>query len=181
MFAANQTHEQRQKDSAANAEQTGNFCWNMATYDLRDAVNASAEFLDPSVDEFKLCGLEKEEARTMPVSMVAESPIRFECKYYSTLRLPGNPPQGSVDVVIGRVVAVHISEGVLTDGMIDLAKAMPIARCGYYQYAVVRGENIFEMKVPGNAATLVGLEGSVKGSRVLEEEQRKKRDKKTVA
>jgi flavin reductase (DIM6/NTAB) family NADH-FMN oxidoreductase RutF len=89
--------------------------------------------------------------------MVASSPIRFECEYHTTLRLPGNPPMGSVDVVIGKVVGIHIAEEVLTEGKVDLGKVMPIARCGYYEYAVVRGDAVFEMVVPGGKEMLVGL------------------------
>ena len=33
---------------------------------------------------------------------------------------------GTVDVVIGRVLGVHIDEAVLTDGMVDLRKVEPI-------------------------------------------------------
>ena len=42
MFAANQYPDGRRKDSVLNAEQTGWFVWNMATYELREAVNLSA-------------------------------------------------------------------------------------------------------------------------------------------
>lgn len=172
MFAANETFHGNSKDSTINAEKTGRFCWNVATWDLREAVNASAEYLSSEVDEFEKCGLEKEMASLMDVPMVKASPVKFECEYYSTLRLPGNPPMGSVDVVIGRVVAVHISESVLTDGMVDLGKVMPIARCGYYQYAVIREECLFEMVVPGDPKMLVGLEGNAKMSRELLQERK---------
>jgi hypothetical protein len=33
----------------------------------------------------------------------------------------------------------------------------PIARCGYFEYAVVRGDAVFEMVVPGGGEMLVGL------------------------
>ena len=48
------------------------------------------------------------------VPMVANSSIRFECEYHSTLRLPGNYLMGTVDVVIGKVVGIHIEGTVLT-------------------------------------------------------------------
>jgi flavin reductase (DIM6/NTAB) family NADH-FMN oxidoreductase RutF len=167
MFSSNQTFEAERKDTVVNAESTGEFVWNMATWDLREAVNASAEAFTADVDEFEKIGLEKEQAGLVNVPMVKASPIKFECKYYSTLRLPGNPPMGTVDVVIGRVVGVHISEDILTDGLVDLGKAMPIARCGYYQYTVVRPETLFEMIVPGDPKMLVGLEGNASGNRAM--------------
>ncbi|EME82234.1 uncharacterized protein MYCFIDRAFT_43063 [Pseudocercospora fijiensis CIRAD86] len=167
MFSANQDMNCNRKDTVINAESSGVFCWNMATYSLREAVNASAEWLKPEVDEFAKVGLEKMPAELIECPMVKESPIKFECRYHSTIRLPGNPPMGSVDIVIGRVIGVHISEHVITDGMVDLGKAMPIARCGYHQYVVVKGENLFDMVIPGDPKQLVGLEGNAEKHRVF--------------
>ena len=169
MFSANQDLNEVRKNSVDNAEATGEFCWNVATWDLREAVNATAEWFAGEVDEFERTGLEKEKASLVNVPMVKASPIKFECKHYSTIRLPGNPPMGSVDVVIGRVIAIHIDDKVLTDGMVDLGKVQPIARCGYHQYTVVRPESLFEMIIPGDPTQLVGLEGNVQKSRGLED------------
>ncbi|KAJ4373917.1 hypothetical protein N0V83_002656 [Neocucurbitaria cava] len=199
MFSANQTPSQTQKDTVRNAEATGVFCWNLATWELREAVNVSAEQVAYGVDEFERAGLEKVGSRVVgvdgvdgvdgvengtegvgggnggggkkkkPVPMVKQSPVRFECEYYTTLRLPGNPPMGTVDVVIGKVVGIHIDERVLTDGKIDVAKTQPIARCGYYEYAVVR--ETFEMRIPGDdEALMAGLEGSTKTNREVHKE-----------
>ncbi|RMY97814.1 hypothetical protein D0864_04629 [Hortaea werneckii] len=161
MFAANEDLASNRKDSTINAEQSGEFCWNLATWDLRESVNASAEWFDRHVDEFERAGLEKEQAKIVNAPMVKASPVRFECKYYTTLRLPGNPPMGTVDVVIGRVVAIHVDDKVLTNGCIDIAKTQPIARCGYHQYAHITGDDIFEMIIPGDPKQLVGLEGNM--------------------
>lgn len=168
MFSSNQDLNCERKNTVSNVEATQEFCWNMATWDLRHAVNASAEWLAPAVDEFEKCGLEKQPATLVDVPMVKASPIKFECRYYTTLRLPGNPPMGTTDVIIGRVVGVHIDEAVLTDGKVDLGKAMPIARCGYHEYTVVRAESIFEMVIPGDAKQLVGLEGNADGNKGIE-------------
>jgi flavin reductase (DIM6/NTAB) family NADH-FMN oxidoreductase RutF len=175
MFSANQTPTSAQKDTVVNVEATGKFCWNLATYSLREAVNKTAEGVAAGIDEFDIAGLEKEDSRLVDVGgkripMVKDSPVKFECEHYSTLRLPGNPPMGAVDVVIGRVVGIHVDEKVLTDGKIDVKKTEPIARCGYYEYAVVR--ETFEMRIPGEGkAVLAGLEGSVRINRELEEEK----------
>lgn len=76
----------------------------------------------------------------------------------------GNPPMGTVDIIIGKVVAVHIADWALTDGILDVRKTMPIARCGYYQYAVIK--ETFEMMIPGDSELLrIGLEGNSKASK----------------
>lgn len=170
MFAANQTDLNTQKDTTINVESTGRFVWNMATYALREAVNITAEQVPYGEDEFAHAGLEKEMATLMDIPMVKASPIKFECEYYTTLKLPRNQPMGTVDVVVARVVGVHISEEVLTEGKIDLSKAMPIARCGYFEYTVVR--ETFDMVVPGSATLLRGLEGTTADNGRLGEEQK---------
>lgn len=172
MFSANQTPSNRRKDTVANVEATGRFAWNLATWDLREAVNATAEQVPSDVDEFDRAGLEKEFTTALQdprLPMVKASPVKFECVYHTTLRLPGNPPMGSVDVVIGRVVAVHIADDVLTDGILDVRKTQPIARCGYYQYAVIR--ETFDMIIPSSGEwsedILGGLEGSAKKNKAI--------------
>lgn len=102
-----------------------------ATYDLREHMNASAEPVPYGTDEFDLTGLTKAAGSVVGAPRVAESPVAFECRYHSTLTLPGNGSDEGAYVVIGQVVGVHISEDVLTDGMIDMRKTRPIARVGY--------------------------------------------------
>jgi flavin reductase (DIM6/NTAB) family NADH-FMN oxidoreductase RutF len=160
MFSANQDTKGRRKNTVENAEQTGEFVWNMATYDLRQAVNASAQKLPHGVDEFDVAGLEKIASVKVRPMRVKGSPIQFECVYLNTLRFPGVPPMGTADVVFGRVVAIHIDDAAITsDGRIDVLRLKPLARMGYYDYTFV--ESMFEMVIPGNSeALLAGLEGS---------------------
>lgn len=178
MFSANQTPSGRRKDTVVNAEATGRFAWSLATWHLRAAVNSTAQQVPPEVDEFHQAGLEKELTKALVdprLPMVKASPVKFECTYHGTLRLPGNPPQGTADVVIGRVIAVHIADDVLTDGILDIQKTLPIARCGYYQYAVVR--ETFDMIIPSSSQEgddlLAGLEGSSKMNKTAAERLQK--------
>jgi flavin reductase (DIM6/NTAB) family NADH-FMN oxidoreductase RutF len=167
MFSANQTTDGRRKDSVRNAEDTGEFVWNMATWALREAVNATGQELPPGVDEFEHAGLAKLPSRLVKPPRVAGSPIQFECVYLNTLRFPGQPPMGTADVVFGRVVAVHIDDAALTpEGLVDVLRLQPIARMGYFDYTVV--DNRFQMVIPGdNRALLAGLEGSAEKARPL--------------
>lgn len=159
MFAANQQPDGRRKDTVVNAETTGYFVWNMATWDLREAVNTSAADFPPGVDEFDRAGVTKLACVEAPGPRVAESPVHMECKYHSTSRLPGRGAMGTVDVVFGEVVHIHIrDEVILPTGKLDIARIAPIARLGYYDYCVVR--ETFEMVIPALDPTLLaGLEG----------------------
>ncbi|TPK53014.1 flavin reductase family protein [Mesorhizobium sp. B2-4-19] len=159
MFSANQYPDGRRKDTVVNAEETGWFVWNIATYDLREAVNLSAMALPPNESEFDRLHVTREYADNAPIPMVRESPIKFECRYLSTHRLKGNSPVGCVDIVFAAVETIHIDDAIITaDGKIDIAKVRPIARLGYFDYTVV--SETFQMRVPGSdAAAQAGLEG----------------------
>jgi flavin reductase (DIM6/NTAB) family NADH-FMN oxidoreductase RutF len=161
MFAANQYPDGRRKDTVVNAEETGWFVWNMATWDLREAVNLSAMALPAEVDEFERAGVTKAPCVDAPGPRVAEAPCHFECRYLQTTRLKGNSPVGWVDVVFGEVVRIHVAdEAVGPDGKLDIPKLQPIARMGYYDYTVVR--EVFEMRIPeATDAAAAGLEGKI--------------------
>lgn len=92
--------------------------------------------------------------------MVKESPVKFECQYKTTLRVPGNSKVGSIDLVVADVKIIHIDESVIDeDGKLDILKIKPIARMGYFDYTVVTER--FAMRVPGSdEAARAGLEGS---------------------
>ncbi len=159
MFAANQLADGRRKDTVLNAEATGWFVWNMATWALREAVNISAMELPSEESEFARAGVTETAAIDAPCPMVAESPCHFECRHIATHRLPGNSPVGWVDVVYGRVKRIHVADDMVrADGKLDIERLQPIARMGYYDYTVVR--EVFEMRIPGaSETTLAGLEG----------------------
>lgn len=160
MFSANQYPDGRRKDTVLNAEQTGWFVCNMATYDLREEVNKSAMALEHTDSEWDHLDVTKEYADHLNIPMVKESPLKFECKYKTTLRIPGNSPVGTIDLVVADVETIHIDDAVIDDeGKLDILKIKPIARMGYFDYTVVTEK--FEMRVPGSdSAAQAGLEGS---------------------
>ncbi|MDF1794652.1 MAG: flavin reductase family protein [Thalassobaculaceae bacterium] len=159
MFAANQLSDGRRKDTVLNAERTGWFVWNMATYDLREAVNITAMEVPADVDEFERAGMTKAPCIDAPAPRVAESPAHFECRYLSTHRLQGNSNHGWVDVVYGEVVRIHVDDAMVTpEGKMDIPRIRPLARLGYYDYTSVT--EVFEMRIPdASGAAADGLEG----------------------
>jgi flavin reductase (DIM6/NTAB) family NADH-FMN oxidoreductase RutF len=165
MLSANQGERGRRKDTVVNIEETGEFVYNMATYEMRDAVDRSAADIPPEVDEFELTGVTKAPYIRVKPCRVAESPIQFECRYHQTLRLPGRNGIGAADVIIGRVVLIHIKdEAILPDGRIDILRIRPLARLGYYGYTTV--DSTFEMVIPeGSDRLMGGLEGDARRTR----------------
>ncbi|WP_210604605.1 flavin reductase family protein [Brevibacterium oceani] len=160
MFAANQYPDGRRKDTVLNAEETGWFVWNMATWDLREQVNISAQVMGAHESEFDQMDVTRRSADLSATPMIAESPFQYECKYISTHRLPGNSKVGSIDIVYASVERIHLNDDYVTeDGKIDILKAKPIARMGYFDYTVVT--ETFEMRVPGaDGDAQAGLSGN---------------------
>jgi flavin reductase (DIM6/NTAB) family NADH-FMN oxidoreductase RutF len=159
MFSANQTPAGARKNTVVNIEQGGDFVFNMATWALREAVNLTSEELGPDVDEFAHAGLDKLPSRLVRPPRVAASPVHFECRHVNTLRLPGNGPTGTVDVIFGQVVAIHIDDAFLRpDGKLDIEGIRPLARMGYHDYTSI--ESVFTMVPRGSRARFAGLEGS---------------------
>jgi flavin reductase (DIM6/NTAB) family NADH-FMN oxidoreductase RutF len=161
MFAANSFPDSgRRKDSVRNATDTGEFVVNMATYELREAVNVTSQFHPPEVDEAELAGLEMIPSAIVKPPRVAASPVHLECKFHASLVLPGNALDQVDHVVVGRVVGVHILDEVITaDGKLDVLKIRPLARLGYFDYTTV--DSIFTMPPSGPEiqARRSGLEG----------------------
>lgn len=154
MFASNGVHPHGRKDSADNAIAATEFVVNVATWDLRHAMNASSEAAPHEVDEFALAGLTPAPARLVGAPRVAEAAVNFECRLVRSLELPCRPGGRNV-VVFGEVVGIHIAERVMTNGFVDMAKLRPIARLGYRDYAVV--EEVFSMDRPAGGDALVGM------------------------
>jgi flavin reductase (DIM6/NTAB) family NADH-FMN oxidoreductase RutF len=142
------------KDSASFAQESGEFVWNMATWDLRDRMNATSAPLKRGESEFVHAGLEAAPSRLVKAPRVAASPASLECKVTQVVRLENlDGEQTDRYLVIGQVIGVHLNEAYIRDGMMDITQMKPIARCGYQDYAVV--DKVFAIKRPaggGNQA-----------------------------
>jgi flavin reductase (DIM6/NTAB) family NADH-FMN oxidoreductase RutF len=135
------------KDSSTFAAETGEFVWSMATWDLRDAMNASAASLPRGQDEFAHARLETAPSRLVKPPRVAASPAAFECRVTELVKLKDlDGSDSGRRLVLGRVVGIHLDERFVKDGRVDSAAMRPIARGGYDEYSVV--ERVFSMPRP---------------------------------
>lgn len=135
------------KDSLTNAEATGEFVCNIVSYRLRDAMNASSADVASGVDEFELAGLQKADCVMVKAPRVADAPAALECRTIKVVDLPGHGDQPNIyQVVFGAVVGIHISDGVIIDGMVDPTIFRPLARLGYHDYASV--DEVFPLVRP---------------------------------
>ena len=134
------------KDSLTNVEATGEFVFNMCTYELREQMNATAAHVPASVDEMAEAGLEAAPCMLVKPPRVKASPLALECRYLQTVHLPPSQTGRPNNIVIGQVIGIHVADEVITDGMIDPRKINPLARLGYLDYATLGP--IFSMQRP---------------------------------
>jgi flavin reductase (DIM6/NTAB) family NADH-FMN oxidoreductase RutF len=119
------------KDTVANIEATGDFCWNLATKTLAHEMNLTCAPAPPEIDEFEVAGLTKANGRLVKSPMVLESPVSFECKLTQLIRLKlADGAEIDTWLILGEVVAVHIDKAYITEGVYETANAHPILRAG---------------------------------------------------
>ena len=135
------------KDSASFIAETKEFVCNLATWDLREQMNATSAPLPRGINEMQRAGLAAAPSRLVKPPRVAASPCALECKLLRIVDLKdlGDAPI-DCHVVFGQVIGVHIDDRFIVDGRLDTAAMKPIARCGYDEYAVV--ESVFAMQRP---------------------------------
>jgi flavin reductase (DIM6/NTAB) family NADH-FMN oxidoreductase RutF len=137
------------KDSVSFIEETGEFVCNLATWDLREAMNVTSAPLARGINEMQRAGLEAAPSRLVKPPRVAASPCALECKLVKIVGMTTTDGQPlNCHVVFGQVMGVHIDDRFIVDGLLDTAAMKPIARCGYDQYAVV--DSVFSMQRPSN-------------------------------
>ena len=132
------------KDTLRNIRETREFVVNIVTYQLREAMNSTSGEYDPSVNEFELAKVTPEPSKIVRPPRVAESPVSFECKLHQILDF--SPAPTSSSLVIGQIIAIHISDSHLKDGRLDRNSLDLIGRMGGMQYT--RTTQRFEMVRP---------------------------------
>lgn len=138
------------KDAVAFISETKEFVCSMASYGLRDAMNATSAPLARGESEFVHAGLETAASRLVKPPRVAASPAALECRLLFIKQLDDlEGHRLERFVVFGQVVGVHMDDRFMKEGRFDTAAAQPIARCGYQDYAVVN--EMFQIIRPGGA------------------------------
>lgn len=137
------------KDTISFIEETKEFVCNLATFDLREAMNETSAPHPRGVNEMERAGLAPAPSVLVRPPRVAASPCALECKWLQTVHL-SDVDGNAVDrhVVIGQVVGVFIDDRFLHDGLLDTAAMRPIARAGYHDYFVATPETKFAIKRP---------------------------------
>ena len=140
-----------EKDSVRNARATGEFVWNLVSLSLAEAMNQSCAPVPYGVNEFALAGLDTAPSRLVRPPRVAVSLVSMECKVTQIIQLQtqtGAPL--NTWLTMGEVIAVHIDDSLIEDGIYQTAKGQPVMRGGGpADYFTIDPAQLFRMTRPG--------------------------------
>ena len=140
------------KDAMTYAEEAGEFVCNLASHDLREAMNATSAPLPRGESEFDFAGLTTAPSVKIRTPRVAEAHAALECKWLQTIPLvPLGGGAPSNFLVVGQVVSIYVDDRFVVDGLVDTGAMHPILRGGYFDYFGVTGATRFQMERPRGA------------------------------
>ncbi len=121
------------KDTWRNIMETGECTISMVSFAMVEQMNVAAAPYAADVDEFAKAGFAKALSQLVQAPYVAESPYALECRLMENIELRRDIG-GNGNLMLLEVIAFHVSESVLVDGMVDPGKMDLVGRMGYNHY-----------------------------------------------
>ena len=136
------------KDTVRNAEATGCFVYNIGNRSLVERINRTAADFPPDTSEFDWAGLTPIPSMHVPAPRVAEAPVQMETRVVDIHQVLDTNNY----IVMGRVLAIHVDDGLFDGDRIETARLDPVGRMAGSLYAAM-GEP-FSLKRPTYAGLL---------------------------
>lgn len=130
----------KKKDTARNILAGKEFVVHIVDEENVFEVNETAASLPPDQSEIDVTKLTLVDSEEVDVPAVVQSKVRFECVLHQAVELPG------ADLLIGRIVRIHVDESIYKEGRINADLLKPVSRLAGTNYAKL-GE-IFSLKRP---------------------------------
>ncbi|MEU4620098.1 flavin reductase family protein [Actinoplanes sp. NPDC023801] len=111
-----------EKDTLRNIRAVGQFVINVADQRLLERMDNSAGHYGPDVDEFQMAGVTPAPSRLVLPDRVQQARAHLECELVDV------HPVGNGNIVVGRVVHVHVDREVWRDGRVDSRLLDPVLR-----------------------------------------------------
>lgn len=143
-FAPVNDRHGKKKDTLVNVELTKQFTVNMVNEANAAAMNQSSAPYAYGVSEFEKCGLTPAASARIKPPRVKESPVAYECELDQIVRVGEGPLAGNL--VIGRVVMLHLDPSVYKDGKVSHKDLKAIGRMEGAWYS--RTTDSFELPRP---------------------------------
>lgn len=123
-----------EKDTAKNALREKCFVIHMTDERIVEEVNKTSASLPSHVSELAETSLSVVDSKKIHVPAIEEAQVRFECILERHIPL-GEDETITTDLLIGRIVFVHMQEEIYNDGKIIYDKLKPVSRLAGNDYA----------------------------------------------
>lgn len=130
------------KDTLRNAEEGGEFVYNIGSRALVERINRTAADFPRSVSEFEWAGLTPVPSELVRPPRVGEAPVAMEATVVDVYRVPGTDNA----MVVGQVRLIHLDASLTVGGRVDAARLDPVGRLAGSEYASL-GE-VFSVERP---------------------------------
>lgn len=143
IFAPGNRPDGSPKDSARNAEQTGEFTVNLVAPEQTETMVATAEGLPPGESEVEKLGLSTAPSSVVTPPRLAEAPAALECRVHSVQRI------GQNRIVLGIVHRVHVDDEIIDPETLRIRQELhtPSGRMGSPDW-YCRTDGLFELTRP---------------------------------
>ncbi|MCY8164020.1 flavin reductase family protein [Bacillus inaquosorum] len=127
----------RQKDTARNALENGEFVVHVSDEAIIEDINETAASLGPDESELTRTSLHPVESKSVSVPGINEARIRFECTLERHMTFDNDQGVTTADLLIGRVVCFHLDEKVYDaeKGYVLTDELKPASRLAGNHYA----------------------------------------------
>jgi len=135
------------KHTFLNVKQVKEVVINIINHDLLEKMNVAAAPWEYGVSEFEKAGFTPMDSTLVKPYRVKECPVQIECEVMEIKEL--GVGGGAGNLVICKVLAIHVSEDVLNEeGKIDQKKMNLVGRLGGSWYSRADESALFELKQP---------------------------------
>jgi flavin reductase (DIM6/NTAB) family NADH-FMN oxidoreductase RutF len=134
------SRKEGRKDTWINIEETREFVVHVVVKAEAERMVLTSKELPHNVSEVEMAKLTPVPSAKVKVPRIAESPVAMECRLHQIVEIEGTA------LILGRVIHWHLDDAVLTNGLVDPAKATFVGRLGGDGYTLV--ERVFEVPRP---------------------------------
>lgn len=125
-------HSGERKDTLVNIDETKEFVVGIVTESIAERMNKTAAELARGDSEWERAGFTKRPSELVKPPCIAESPVNMECKLDQIISF--GEEGGAGNLIIGRVLRIHLDEDVLIGPTVDPDLLATVGRLGGQEY-----------------------------------------------
>lgn len=153
------------KHSHQNVKEVPEVVINIVNYPMVEQMSLSSTAYDKGVNEFEKAGFTEIKSEIVKPPRVGEAPVSFECSVTEVIELSNTP--GSGNLILCKVIKIHINEDYLSNNQLDTQKLDLVGRMGGSWYTRSSGSSLFEIPKPIRMKG-IGVDALPKGIRESE-------------